>query len=132
MLAVLLILTGRTIFQHCPKECTLPMSALGIYIHPNLDLKRKTMDYPEHNIDSPNPLLWTLMVLISLFFYMSHRYDHTLFRQVTLPYLVILFIFLWFCLAYILAEKGACHTPDHLFHHSCWNRLYPLWRISTG
>lgn len=103
MLAVLLILIGTTMSQHCPKEYTLPMSALGIYIHLNLDLKRKNMHYHEQNVDSPSPLLWTHMILTSFFFGVSHRYAHTLFRKVTLPYLVILFIFLWFCLAHLLA-----------------------------
>lgn len=64
------------------------------------------MDYNEHNADSPSPLLWTLMISMSIFFYISHRFDHALFRNVTLPYLVVLFFFLWFCLAYVLAEKG--------------------------
>lgn len=67
--------------------------------------KVTTMDYNEHNVDSPSLLLWILMTLMSASFYISHCFDHTLFRSVTLPYLIILFFFVLICLAYVLAKK---------------------------
>lgn len=65
-----------------------------------------TMDYNQYDVNSPSPLLWVFMILVSVSFYIIHRYNHSLFRIVTLPYLVILFFFLWFYLAYVLTEEG--------------------------